>query len=123
MKDIIYCSGTNHLEVAKRHFLRAEKEMLDYFHLEKNYVVSFDDWTLTIKNEDLEENINLELCCQWKFVIYDDATQSIGIEYRYDNHREALWFGKTPTFSGLFGIDDSSDEEVKLEFICRHILA
>lgn len=111
------------MEVPKRYFLKAEKELLDYFKLEKNYDVSFDGWIMTIKNDEIEENINLELCCQWKFVIYDDVTQSIGIEYCFDNHREALWFGKTPTFSGLFGIGDGSDEEVKLEFICRHILA
>lgn len=122
MKTFIYCSGTNDLEVPKRHFLKAEKEMLDYFKLEKNYDVSFNGWIMTIKNDELEEKINLQHFCQCKFVIYDDAIYSVGIEYRYHNHREALWFDKTPTFSD-FGIGDGSDEEVKLEFICRHILA
>lgn len=76
---------------------------------------------MTIKNDEIEERINLKYFCQCEFVIYDDATHSAGIEYRYRNHKEALWFDKTPTFSD-FGID-RSDEEVKLEFITRHILA
>lgn len=55
MKTYIYCSGTNDLEVPKRHFLKAEKEMLDYFKLEKNYNVSFNGWIMTIKNDELEK--------------------------------------------------------------------
>lgn len=120
MSTFIYCSGANDLEVPKRHFLKAEKELLDYFNLEKNYEVSFNGWIMTIKNDETEERINLKFFCQCEFVIYD-ANHSVGIEYRYHNHKEALWFDKTPTFSD-FGID-GSDEEVKLEFIARHILA
>lgn len=126
VKNFIYCSGTYldyKLDKLKRYFLKAEKEMIDYFKLEKNYDVSFNGWIMTIKNDELEEKINLQYFCQCEFVIYDDATQSVGIEYLYDNHKEALWFNKTPTFSEFFGIDDGSDEEVKLEFICRRIFA